>query len=159
MMTPSTRSTRRRAGANRSALMAAVTAAIAPGSITPTTSRIAISPAQLALHWMPRRKPDRQATPLDSNHPACRSNRSRQRRRWRAFHAEHWNTPAPRITIAPASGAARASTDKRITTVASVAPHAKAATPATVHTRKYPAPICVASQPGQRAPASRLTWR
>jgi hypothetical protein len=60
---PMARATRSPAGARRSTVMAAVTSAITPRSMTPMTRRIAIRPAQQRLQWRPRRRPCRHAAP------------------------------------------------------------------------------------------------
>jgi hypothetical protein len=47
-------------------VIAAVTIAIAPRFMTPMTRRIAISPAQQQMQWIPKRRPCRQASPASA---------------------------------------------------------------------------------------------
>ena len=61
--TPVARATRSAAGARRSMVIAAATAAITRRSMIPMTRRIAIRPTQQRLQWRPRRRPYRQAVP------------------------------------------------------------------------------------------------
>jgi penicillin-binding protein 1A len=78
---PMARATRSPAGARRSTVMAAATTAIARRSITPTTRRIAIRPAQQWLQWSPRRRPCRQAVPASAGSVRPRPGASRQQAR------------------------------------------------------------------------------
>src|SRR5215207_3202573 len=78
---PIARATRSPAGARRSIVIATVTTAMARRSITPMTSRLAVSPALQQMQSRPRRRPYRHAAPASADNIRPGAGASRQHAR------------------------------------------------------------------------------
>jgi hypothetical protein len=83
--TPATRAAYCGLGESRSTVIAALTTAMAPRSITPVARRIMMKPKQHRLQRTPKRRPCCQALRASSDDPQAGA--FRQCPSWRAFHA------------------------------------------------------------------------
>ncbi len=111
-----------RAGARRSAVMAAATSVIMRRSMIPIIRRIIINPKQHWLQWRPNRSPSCHAVPMPAGIALLQPSAWRQQASCFAFHRVNWSKPEIRTIIPTEAGTARDNPGRCIVAVANAMP-------------------------------------